>query len=73
MLSSGEVGHSANTQVSLHLSKVRVCNAKDTTSTSRANNFPVSSSTASEESGSDLDSQDNYEPVELKKIKKESI
>ena len=67
LLSSGEVGRSTNTQVSLHPSKIRVCNAKDTTSTSKANNCPVSSSTASEERGSDLDSQDNYEPVELKK------
>ena len=70
LLSSGEVGHSTNTQVSLHPSKVRVCNAKDTTSTSKANNCPGSSSTVSEECGSDLDSQDNYEPVELKKSRK---
>ena len=56
--------------MTLHPSKVRVCNAKDTTSTSKANNCPVGSSTASEKSDSDLDSQDNYEPVELKKSRK---
>ena len=69
-LSLGKVGHSSNTQVSLHPSKVKVFNAKNTTSTSRVNNCLVSSSTASEESCLDLDLQDNYEPFEIKKSRK---
>ena len=54
--------------MSLHPSKVRVFNAKDTTSTSKVNNCPVTSSTSSEESCSD--SQDNYEPLKMKKSRK---
>ena len=64
--SLGGIGHSSITQVSLHSSEVRVFNSKDTTSTSKLNKSPVSCSITSEESCSDLDSQDNYEPLEMK-------
>ena len=70
LLSLEEVCHSSNTQVSLHPSKVKVFNTNDTMSASKVNNCPLISSTVSEESCSDLDSQDNYEPLETKKSRK---